>query len=523
MVMWVFLLLISYFWSSSALSHGMEKESYWVPTGKQQRALTERDLSFEHPHIHLGKLATVINSTIDPIVDASLAELARVYHPGNLCPFKRKISSKLSKGEKIKIIIAGGSVTYGADLQDRMKQRWSTYFTELLTSGWYSGGVEVVNIGVGACNVDTWIYKVHEMNSADLVIVDLTVNDQGFDLQALPHLYKTFIQLIDELPNHPALLFHQAFRTAKKDASDITKHCPGENEHGSCCNGFLFCKRWWDMQDFVGIALNKLGVPFMSYRDLAWPVFESPPDQLDVWWNGMSHPDYRAHKMIAKLLAFGFMMQVKDAHTSTHCTIDGDDSRYVSSTEIDQTVRPICSEALTLMHAGNSPESVEFIPGKVTGGSNMWRYFNDSQLKYGWILEASKEAIAQKCSQGETWCSSAIEASIISFDVELGPSPRLQVSFLKSQFENMGHIAMWVDDKREHTVLINGWWDMPYSVAHTMTFTRDPLVNYSTAVVGDVELLPSLSVGKHVVHFSLPPESNKHNGFKWKLLGLTAC
>jgi hypothetical protein len=294
------------------------------------RNLGEWTHTIDHPHIHLGKLAAAINATIDPVVDASLNDLFRVYHPGNVCPFKRKVMSKLATGEKIKILIIGGSVTYGADLQDRMGQRWSTYFTQLLNSGWYSGGLEIVNIGVGACNVDVWMYKVSQMSDADLVIVDLTVNDQGFDLQALPHLYRTFVQLIDDQPNHPALLFHQAFRTANHDYNDINKHCPEEQSHGTCCNGFYFCKRWWDMQDFVGIALNRLGVPFMSYRDLIWPSYENPPGTLDIWWNGMSHPDYKAHRMIAKLLAFGVMMQVKDAHGATHCTAEGDNSRYVT-------------------------------------------------------------------------------------------------------------------------------------------------------------------------------------------------
>lgn len=430
--------------------------------------------------------------------------------------------SKLAAGQKLKILIVGGSVTYGADLADRMGQRWSNYFSKLLNSGWYSGGLDIVNIGVGACNVDVWMYKVNQMSDADLVIVDLTVNDQGFDLQALPHLYRTFIQLIDDQPNHPALLFHQAFRTAKRDFGDIKVHCPEENAHGTCCNGFFFCKRWWDMQDFVGIALNRLGVPFMSYRDLAWPTFESPPDNLDVWWNGMSHPDHRAHKMIAKLLAFGFMMQVKEAHDSTHCTVDGDNSRYVSALEIDATVRPICAAPLTAYHVGDNPESVKFIPAKLVEGANMWRFYNDSQLKFGWILDKSKEEIALTCG-GQPWCPQAVEASVASFEIHMGASPRLQISFLKSQDANMGSIAAWVDDNKAETVLINGFWDLGYSVAHTMTFTNVPLVNYSTAVVGDAGLFPSLTPGQHTLHLALPPKSNNHPRFKWKLLGITAC
>jgi len=50
-----------------------------------------------------------------------MSELFRVYHTGNACPFKRSVLSKIAKSETVEIIIVGGSVTYGADLRDRMK------------------------------------------------------------------------------------------------------------------------------------------------------------------------------------------------------------------------------------------------------------------------------------------------------------------------------------------------------------------------------------------------------------------
>lgn len=439
----------------------------------------------------------------------------------------------MAKAQPIKILIVGGSVTYGADLPNRMQQRWSTYFTQIFNSGWYSGHFDIVNIGVGACNVDVWIDRVNEMANADLVIVDLSVNDQGFELQALPHLYHTFIQLIDNLPNHPALLFHQAFRTANRDTRELG-HCPAKNSQGTCCNGFLFCKRWWDMQDFVAIPLTRLGVPFVSYRDLIWPDYDNPSPDLDKWWNGLSHPDARAHKMIAKLLAFGVMMQVKEAHLATHCELGDEHGRYVSSTEIDQTVMPICRAPLTSLRAGQSPESVKDFPMDRTTGAQMsasnplpvpspWRYYNDSQLKFGWITEMSADEISQRCGNGEKWCTTVIEQSTISFKLQFSAAPRLQISFLKSYAASMGAIAAWIDDKKDETVYIDGHWDLPYSVAHTMTFSKEPLVNISTIVVGDSGLFPSLSEGTHMLHLSLPPKSNKKPYFKWKLLAVTSC
>lgn len=89
------------------------------------------------------------------------------------------------------------------------------------------------------------MYKVPEVKNADLVIVDLSVNDQGFPLQSLPYLYETFIQLIDKQDNHPAIMFNYAFRTAKYDKKDIGYHC-ADHGNGECCNGYVYCKRYYD-------------------------------------------------------------------------------------------------------------------------------------------------------------------------------------------------------------------------------------------------------------------------------------
>ena len=179
-----------------------------------------------HDHVKVGMLMVDINRTLDDVVDAHLGQIDRIYRTGNLCPFRRKVLSKMVHGEPVSIYILGGSVTFGAELPNRMQQRWSTSFENILNNGWYSSKISVANLGVGACNVDVWITRVREFSSADLVIVDLSVNDQGFVLTELPVYYKTLIQLLDELPNHPAIFFTQAFRTAKYDQRDVEAHCP---------------------------------------------------------------------------------------------------------------------------------------------------------------------------------------------------------------------------------------------------------------------------------------------------------
>lgn len=70
-------------------------------------------------HIHIGKFLDVIDVEIDKIVDVSLLQLVHAYHNGNHCPFKKKIVAKMIKGEDILIDVIGGSVTWGAELQNR--------------------------------------------------------------------------------------------------------------------------------------------------------------------------------------------------------------------------------------------------------------------------------------------------------------------------------------------------------------------------------------------------------------------
>ncbi|RYH26464.1 SGNH/GDSL hydrolase family protein, partial [archaeon] len=269
--------------------------------------------SGQHHPFQLSQLLLKLNETLDPIVDATPYQMHSAYHRGNYCPFRHKVVAKMLRGEPVNIMIVGGSVTWGAELRDRNNQRWSNSFTNILKSSWYNGTINVHNIAVGACNIDTWIYKVNQLSSADMMIMDLSVNDQGFDLQALPHLYRTFIQLVDRQPNHPAMLFHLAYRTGLRNPGEIQGHCPAANQSITCCNGVVACKRWWEMSDYVARVLHEYKIPYISYKELTWPVLESPPPILDQYWNGLSHPDYKAHALMAKLIAFGFYMNLKQS------------------------------------------------------------------------------------------------------------------------------------------------------------------------------------------------------------------
>ena len=203
-------------------------------TARQLLAFGEARTEIIH-NVHFHDLMAKVGESLnDNAVDASLHQMTKVYHKGNLCPFHRNVVKKMAQRETIEVVIIGGSVTYGADLPDRLGQRWSNKFTQILQSGWYTGQINVNNIAVGACNIDVWIDKVNEARGADMVIIDLSVNDQGFDLQGLPFLYQNFLQLLDNLPKHPAMLIHYAFRTGKDNQAEFG-HCPEPKDQVMKC------------------------------------------------------------------------------------------------------------------------------------------------------------------------------------------------------------------------------------------------------------------------------------------------
>ena len=481
---------------------------------------------------------------LDPVVDANVSAMHNVFHPGNSCPFQRKIMSKLANAQPIKIEILGGSATFGADLKNKEAERWSTRLASVMNGGWTNSSISVTNRAIPACNVDSWIYLYQRFKDADLVIVDLSVNDQGFDLPVLSLYYKTLVQLLDEMPNHPAIMFVQMFRTALQSKKEIDGVCPDPEKHGHCCNDVWWCKKWWDMQDYVTApVLDKFRVPYVSYRDLVWPVYSQPPAQLSQFWNGYSHPDVKNHALIGKLVAYGVLRMFMQAHMHdfAKCRAEPGADRYVFGEDADKSVTGgLCRTPLSQMFANDSAASEQsFVLSSTATAQHApeWRFYNDSKQKYGWILQVSPEAVVKIATPASTTLD-ILTRTRISFDVNFGAEPILQVTYLKSWSEDMGTALLWVDDKINDTVALPGYWKDEYSVSHYTTITPRKMANVSLVLLGENFILPSLTPGKHVVHIAaasltdasffthgttiMASKKNK-GGFKWKLIGITSC
>jgi hypothetical protein len=126
---------------------------------------------------------------------------------------------------------------------------------------------------------------------------------------------------------------------------------------------------------------------------------------------------------MAKLSAFGFLMQLKRSHkddnfdnnnnnnnnnhhshvgginrysvitNSSEMCHDGDTENYVALNHtIDSTIRPVClsNETLSNMLASDSPSSERSF--LVHSNSN-WRFYSESKEKYGWIMNITEDEV----------------------------------------------------------------------------------------------------------------------------------
>ena len=450
-------------------------------------------------------------------------------------------------------------MTAGNDLADKVNQRWSARLSEYLSAnGWYDGPeINVTNVAVGACDVTCWYPRVATtLDRADVVILDLSVNDSVFnDIGVLPKLYTGLIELLYALPKRPALLFVTAFRTSNRDPADMHKHCPAAADEltvdrrlglqqGSCCGGYYWCKQWYDMHNPPLTVLQHQGIPYISYRDLVWPDYRNPPENLPSYWNGLSHPDLHAHQLMAKAVAYMFMRQLETATEKAGILAHLGAPICADSTHppLGSYGRPFVgnlSHPLTQMLATDSPSSKELFTfsGPVP---TAWSFYNDTGSKYGWILEPDVSGLAEACGAANfktamdsgsgpssvAICESAVASTTLTIPVTLSSNPVVVISYLKSYKPYMGSVVVWVDDDRLTNVTLDGRWDNDFQLTQTAALSGTSQdAGESYALWLPTMWLPTLQPGEHTISIALDtsrllPKSGPK--YMWKLLGISS-
>ncbi|MBC7328118.1 hypothetical protein H5T87_08395 [bacterium] len=203
--------------------------------------------------------------------------------------FVRKTLEKLKRGEKVKIVFWGDSVTAGGDASSPDKA-FPAKFVKLLGERFPKAKIEMVNAGIGGSNTNQRLPNIQSEvldHKPDLVIIEF-VNDMGFDEN---NLRRNYYQAIDLIRAHggeviiltphftmPSMMGLSSVKYAKetRPAVEILRKIAKEKDVG-----LADASRRWE-------HLAKEGIPYTT-----------------LLYNGINHPDDRGHQIfVEELLKF---------------------------------------------------------------------------------------------------------------------------------------------------------------------------------------------------------------------------
>jgi hypothetical protein len=244
-------------------------------------------------------------------------------------------------------------------------------------------------------------------------------------------------------------------------------------------------------------AVRYNSVPIVSYRDAVWPIRDEPPTDLTYYWDGLSHPHFNAHVMVAEALLFAFLA----ARRNVDNLLKDYKTTSFGVSKVQLQLDDACVSASTHYGAGS-------FPGRNNpADSNCWEYRADSRDKFGWIGKASKNS---------TTCT----ATKFQVNVNVGKTGYVHLSYLASYDERMASVRAWIEDETGNSLsgkkTIISWRKERASIEANavlrIPWRSIPELNNYTL---NVELLQGTS------HAS---EKDPENGVdKFKLLGLMSC
>jgi hypothetical protein len=421
-----------------------------------------------------------------------------------------QVISDLEAGKKkhVQVLVIGGSMTAGHAAGDH-PGAWPRKLEILLQALWGPESFTVTNIARPAVPYNYWLQnfaRIVEFGHFDIIIGDFAVNDQvDYDKQneTAMAVNKTQYSLLNQLvhlPFRPAVLLVESFRTAGPSQSDANRHC-GQNRKK--VDTQWICPQWWMPQTWREQAVRFNSVPIVSYRDAVWPLHEYPPTNIEYYWDGLSHPLFNAHVMMAEALLFGFLAVQRN--------VEGLLKNYDSSdfpVPILLPVHDVCVHTTTKYLAENGNNDTSRFPGwNSPKDSYCWQYRADSRDKFGWIAETSKKSIL---------CAAANHSALFQVNMDVGESGIVILSYLASYDERMASALVWIVDENgkplSSNYTISSWHKEQTSLEATTILHVPKHSNFTTV---NVELLAGTS------HAS---QRDSENGVdKFKLLGLISC
>jgi hypothetical protein len=373
---------------------------------------------------------------------------------------------------------------------------------------WGPESVSVTNLAHAGAPYDYWLQnfvRIEEFGHFDILIGEFAVNDQvDYDAQndramAVNRTQYGLLNLLVHLPFRPAVLLVELFRTAGGNKRDANNHC---GEHKNNVGREWICPQWWMPQTWREQAVRYNSVPVVSYRDAVWPLRDKPPTNIGYYWDGLSHPRFNGHVMVAEAVLFEFLAARRNADVLLN---------YESSSFNVPILPPlygVCVNVATKFLAENGNNDTSRFPGwNNPKDSHFWQYRADSRDKFGWIVETSKKNAP---------CTAANHSALFQVNMDVGKSGIVILSYLVSYDERMASARVWIVDESgkslSSTYTISSWHKERTSIEATAILRVPKDSNFTTV---NVELLQGTS---------LASQTDSQNGVdKFKLLGLISC
>lgn len=503
-------------------------------------------------YVDLNKLDNIIYDSIknNPYPLNNRILMDSVVKNENPCPFRERVLLKMSKNETITIAIIGGSNTYGAGIpiDTRFKLRWSNLLYEKLNNGWYQGKFEVINISRGGWSVNQWNRRIDEIAriNPDLIITDMTVNDSSENDKLLISSYQIMIKIMEALEKKPSIFNYITFKLTDNNIDEkysikynITLSINGTNRYSSY---YYF----WIMHDYSKTAYNQLQVPYSSLRDLIYPDFFNPPDNLYNLWTGSSHPGYITHKYMSDHILTSLTYIIKDSLLTNKCYKNikkiyknpinfCNRKSYLANYMLDNTVRPVCyyKDIINLMEYNNNNQlNHSFIMSNTFNyTTSKWKYYADSNNKYGWIYDEELPNVLNYYDKKNKKFYEHIKYNdlpidhILSFNITIQNA--IQISYLSTYNQYTGAFIVWLNNDINNSVYIDTRWLLKYSIPSTYYLLLNNKLKIYRMLINNIhKYLPTPSSNNIILNIFPFYSSSKNKiiqRIKVKILEIITC
>ena len=224
--------------------------------------------------------------------------------------------------EKHAIVVLGGSMTEGHNANTP----WPGRFQMWLNRTYPLANVEVLNWGAGSTGsgiaLNTRVPRLAGLGERlKLVIVDFGVNDAHYGVTDVVIASEQIMDIVLELPAKPALVYLETFRIGG-NPGDAIHHCATD---GAAVVSKLLCSTMYHVQDAHALSAVPKRVPIISYRDVVWPMLETPrfsakgccsgntkDDTGKALWSNAVHPKDITHQLVTDVLTYALQERANE-------------------------------------------------------------------------------------------------------------------------------------------------------------------------------------------------------------------